>query len=47
MLLLETLFVLVFLAGVAMWSIPAALVLAGIAGVLAVERASIRKAEKK
>jgi hypothetical protein len=35
---LEVLFVLVVVAGVAMWSVPAALVLAGVLGVLAIER---------
>lgn len=33
-------FVLVFLAGVGMWSVPAALVLGGVLGVLACERRS-------
>ncbi|MEV3946982.1 hypothetical protein AB0K57_04870 [Streptomyces halstedii] len=34
----EVLFVLVALVGVGMWSVPAALVLAGVLGALAVER---------
>lgn len=41
---LEVVFVLAVLAGVAMWSVPAALILGGILGVLAVER---RQAERK
>lgn len=41
---LEMLFVLAVVAGVAMWSVPAALVLAGVLGVLAVER---KQAERK
>ena len=36
----EVVFVLVLLAGVGLWSVPAALVLAGLLGVLACERAS-------
>jgi hypothetical protein len=36
----EVLFVLAGLAGVGLWSIPAALVCAGVLGVLACERAS-------
>lgn len=42
LLLLEVLFVLVALAGVWMWSVPAALFLAGVLGVVACERASTR-----
>lgn len=38
MTVLEILFVLAALVGVAMWSLPAALILAGVLGVLAVER---------
>lgn len=38
-LMVEVLFVLVALVGVGMWSVPAALVLAGVLGVVAVERA--------
>lgn len=41
---LEVLFVLAVVAGVGMWSVPAALVLAGVLGVLAVER---KQAERK
>lgn len=36
-LLLELLFVALAVAGIAMWSVPAALIVAGIAGVVAVE----------
>lgn len=36
----EVVFVLVVVAGVALWSVPAALVLGGVVGVLACERAS-------
>ncbi|UUS30838.1 MULTISPECIES: hypothetical protein [Streptomyces] len=39
MFVLELLFVAAVLAGVGMWSVPAALVLGGVLGVLAVERA--------
>ncbi|WP_190157326.1 hypothetical protein [Streptomyces litmocidini] len=35
---LEALFVLAAVAGVGMWSVPASLVLAGVLGVVAVER---------
>lgn len=35
---LEVLFVLAVVAGVGMWSVPAGLVLAGVLGVVAVER---------
>lgn len=42
--LLEVGFVLVFLAGVALCSVPAALVLAGVLGVLACERRSVARA---
>ncbi|MFF1961002.1 hypothetical protein ACFVWX_29010 [Streptomyces sp. NPDC058220] len=38
MTVLEILFVLAALAGVAMWSLPAALIVAGVLGVVAVER---------
>lgn len=37
--LLETAFVLVIVAGLALWSVPAALVVGGVLGVLACERA--------
>lgn len=37
---IEVLFVLVALSGVALWSVPAALLAGGLLGVLAVERAS-------
>ena len=40
---LEVLFVLAVVAGVAMWSVPAALILAGALGVLAVEREQGRR----
>lgn len=43
LLLLEVAFVLMLLAGVALVYIPAALILAGVLGVVAVERASVRK----
>lgn len=36
---LETLFVLVIVAGLALWSVPVALVVGGVLGVLACERA--------
>ncbi|MFJ7049039.1 hypothetical protein ACIQVC_37375 [Streptomyces sp. NPDC101112] len=36
---LETVFVLVIVAGLALWSVPAALVVGGVLGVLACERA--------
>ncbi|MGW6210944.1 hypothetical protein [Streptomyces sp. NPDC055109] len=36
---LETVFVLVAVAGLALWSVPAALVVGGVLGVLACERA--------
>ncbi|MGW2837315.1 hypothetical protein ACWCWD_06340 [Streptomyces sp. NPDC001493] len=39
----EVLFLLAGLAGVAMWSVPAGLVLAGVLGVLAVEREQARR----
>lgn len=39
----EVLFLLAALAGVAMWSVPAALVLAGVLGVVAVERAQAQR----
>ncbi|MEV0470219.1 hypothetical protein [Streptomyces prunicolor] len=42
LLLLEVLFVLVAVAGLALWNIPAALVVAGVLGVLACERAMAR-----
>jgi uncharacterized membrane-anchored protein YitT (DUF2179 family) len=44
---LEVLFVLLAVAGVALWSVPAALVLAGVAGVVAVERATARPPARK
>ncbi|MEW2567640.1 hypothetical protein [Streptomyces sp. NPDC047070] len=37
---LETVFVLVLVAGLGLWSVPAALVVGGLLGVLACERAS-------
>lgn len=37
---LETLFVLVLVAGLGLWSVPAALVVGGLLGVLSCERAS-------
>ncbi|WP_406420034.1 hypothetical protein [Streptomyces sp. NBC_00842] len=40
---LEVLFVLAVVAGVGMWSVPAGLVLAGVLGVLAVEREQARR----
>jgi uncharacterized membrane-anchored protein YitT (DUF2179 family) len=42
LLLLEVVFVLLFLAGVALVYVPAALILGGLLGVVAVERASAR-----
>ena len=42
LLLLEVAFVLLFLAGVALVYIPAALIIGGLLGVVAVERASTR-----
>lgn len=39
----EVLFLLAALGGIAMWSLPAALVLAGVLGVLAVEREQARR----
>ncbi|MET9957042.1 hypothetical protein ABZ135_36580 [Streptomyces sp. NPDC006339] len=45
---LEVVFVLAVVAGVGMWSVPAALVLAGVLGVVAVEREQAqRKAVKR
>lgn len=45
LLALEVVFVLVGVAGVALWSVPAAMVLGGVLGVLACERASaVRRA---
>lgn len=43
LLLLEAAFVLVFLAGVALVFVPAALIIGGLLGVVAVERASVRR----
>lgn len=40
---LEVLFLLALLAGVGMWSVPAALVLAGVIGAVAVEREQARR----
>ncbi|WP_314411372.1 hypothetical protein [Streptomyces sp. DSM 40484] len=37
---METVFVLVLVAGLGLWSVPAALVVGGVLGVLACERAS-------
>ncbi|WP_262058527.1 hypothetical protein [Streptomyces sp. STR69] len=42
LLVLEVVFVLVGVAGLALWSVPAALVVAGVLGVLACERAMSR-----
>lgn len=39
----EVLFLLAALAGVAMWSVPAALVLGGVLGVLAAEREQAKR----
>ncbi|MFE2555977.1 hypothetical protein ACFXGT_08065 [Streptomyces sp. NPDC059352] len=39
LLVLEVVFVLVVMAGLALWSVPAALVVGGVLGVLACERA--------
>lgn len=47
LLVLEALFVLVIVAGVAMVSVPAALILGGVLGVLAVERATARRPKPK
>ena len=45
---LEVAFVLAVVAGVGMWSVPAALILAGVLGVVAVEREqAARKAVKR
>lgn len=43
MILMEVLFLLVALVGVALWSLPAALVLGGVLGVVAVERAQAQR----
>ncbi|MFF3300960.1 hypothetical protein [Streptomyces sp. NPDC002908] len=40
---LEVLFVLAVVAGVGMWSVPAGVVLAGVLGVVAVEREQARR----
>lgn len=40
---LEVLFVLAVVAGIGMWSVPAGVVLAGVLGVLAVEREQARR----
>ena len=40
---LEVVFVLAVVAGVGMWSIPAGVVLAGVLGLLAVEREQARR----
>ncbi|MFF5773853.1 hypothetical protein ACFY8V_32850 [Streptomyces californicus] len=40
---LEVLFVLAVVGGLAMWSVPAALILAGVLGVVAVEREQARR----
>ncbi|MEU0522757.1 hypothetical protein [Streptomyces niveus] len=47
MTVLEVLFILVALAGVAMWSLPAALILTGVLGVVAVERRQAEAAPPK
>lgn len=44
---LEVAFVAAVVAGVGMWSIPAALVLAGVLGVLAIERAQADRKAKR
>lgn len=41
---LEVLFVLILLVGVGMWSVPGSLVLAGVLGIVAVERLLARPA---
>ncbi|MFE5090609.1 hypothetical protein ACFRCI_09435 [Streptomyces sp. NPDC056638] len=41
--ILEVLFVLAVVAGIGMWSVPAGLVLAGVLGVLAIEREQARR----
>ncbi|MFG2670844.1 hypothetical protein [Streptomyces sp. NPDC048445] len=41
--MIEVLFLLVALVGVALWSLPAALVLGGVLGVVAVERAQAQR----
>lgn len=43
LLAVEVVFVLVFLAGVALVYVPAALIIGGVLGVVAVERASARR----
>lgn len=43
----EVVFVLVGLCGVAMWSVPAALVLGAVLGVLAIERAESARAARR
>ncbi|UBU10022.1 hypothetical protein [Nonomuraea gerenzanensis] len=43
MVAVEVVFVLVFLAGVALVFVPAALIVGGLLGVLAIERASARR----
>jgi hypothetical protein len=45
LLVLEVLFVLAIVAGVAMWSVPGALVLGGVLGVVAIERAQAGRKE--
>ncbi|GAA2929783.1 hypothetical protein [Streptomyces enissocaesilis] len=47
LLALEVVFVLVMLAGVTMVSVPMALILGGLLGVLAVERATVRRPKLK
>lgn len=44
---LEVAFVLMVVAGVALWSPPGALILAGVCGVVAVERATARQPQRK
>lgn len=46
LLLVEVLFALAFVAGVALINIPAALMVAGVVGVFAVERANPKEAKK-
>ncbi|MFE7398911.1 hypothetical protein [Streptomyces sp. NPDC057557] len=41
--MVEMLFLLIALVGVGMWSVPAALVLAGVLGVVAAERAQAQR----
>lgn len=47
LLLAEVVFVLVALAGIGLWSPPAALLVAGVLGVVACERASARRDDRE